>query len=262
MIMRPAFALAFGICLASPGHAQTGVDAAHDQLVEALAAVKAEHMELVQLKEECESDCFKPILVLQAENAGTDEQLCFENPFIQSFRTQDGKTLTGIVTDAVFEAADRRAIPETILIEQEVTAGQRFADRLCAPPAVQANGQTLQIRTKGSAARGLAAVDGAPIGALAGFLWDRPWRTLTEILFGLPDRQMLQIEIRSNPAGATVFLEGEVTRFRTNSVIAVPKELLSQIQVRFNNVSRQVRQCDGSPGNGRLTIVFSCEFTP
>jgi hypothetical protein len=254
--------LALCIGLGGSAAAQTQqVKMQHDALMQGLKEIRAEQAVSLQVEEDCQT-CFESVLVFPAAARSADQQVCFENPFLQLFEAHDGRTLTGTLTTAVLEGSAWLALPETILIEAEGSAGQQFVGELCAPAAIEANGQTFQIRQDSSRDDILApAIGGAAVGAMAGTVGRRR-QSLSGLLLGMRDRHAVQIEIRSEPAGADVFVNGKATPFRTNSVLSVPKEWLSAIQVKFKQVSRRLRTCDDRPGEGRSALIFWCRFAP
>ena len=253
--------LVLGIGLDGPALAQSEqIQKQHAALMQGIKEIRARQAMPLQVDEDCQA-CFEPVLVLPAAAASTDEQVCFENPFLQSFKASDGQTLTGILARAALKGSTWLTVRETILVQAEGSAGQQFAGELCAPTAVEATGQTIQIMQEPSSHGAIESIGARAFGASAGAV-ARGRRSISGVLLGIKDRHSIQIEIRSEPAGAEVLVNGKATPYRTNSILSVPKEWLSGIQVKFKEVSRQVRTCDDRPGEGRSAIIFWCRFAP
>jgi hypothetical protein len=199
----------------------------------------------------CDGPCIIDALPVASAPETSLGQLCLTNPQLQTFETRDGP-VTGVLASGI-AGLDGTRIGVPLLIRITEGGGNGFKQgKVCAPDNLVIGSANLRLS---GAWAGSESWDPLLIADSGG--WRRP---LLDWLWGYDSRRVVQIEIRSDPEGAEVIVDGALAPARTNSQIAVPGRSLPGVVLKLRQVRRSLTRCQRQPGHGRISDIYQCDL--
>lgn len=189
---------------------------------------------------ECRAGCDVDAVVVAAlphEGSGRSSEICIANPFIQPFVRGLNQPIKGALVWTTLRPSDR---PLSVLIEVPFSVPNGIMQgTLCA------SAEMIVGRRRFTA-------------ELLQYSFVRPAQL--RALFGYESRHLVQIDVRSNPSGAMIYISESSVNFRTNYVFGVPGSAISSITLRLGRLAMPLSRCQAQSGSGTIAAVFNCEF--